>query len=70
MRSKDKIIFSEKDFLQQKDSFSWYFEHFKNHNQSDTWKNKFLRVDTTVKSIEQSIQEIEEKLIEQNIIKT
>tara|TARA_R110001606_G_scaffold340064_1_gene488205 strand:- start:165 stop:731 length:567 start_codon:yes stop_codon:yes gene_type:complete len=67
---KDKVIFSEKDFLEQKDSFSWYFEHFKNHSHCDTWKNKFLRVDTTVKSIEQSIQEIEAKLIEQNIIKT
>lgn len=67
---KDKIVFSEKEFLQQKDYFSWYFEHFKNHDQSNTWKNKFLRLCTTEKSIEHCIREIENKLIEQNIIKT
>jgi thymidylate kinase len=66
---KDKIVFTEAEFNRQKDSFSWYFEHFKNNDQSNKWNSRFLRLCTVVHSIDKCIQVIEEKLIEKNIIK-
>lgn len=66
---KDKIIYTREDFIKQKDLFDWYFNHYQNHNDSQTWKTKFLELDSSSLSIEQCIDSIENLLKEKNIIK-
>lgn len=68
-KPKDRIIYSPNDFIMQKDSFDWYYDYYKTHSDSGKWKNRFIEIDTSIKSIDQSIVEIEKLLIKTSIIK-
>lgn len=65
---KDRIIYSKNDFIVQKDSFDWYFDYYKNNSDSGKWKNRFIEIDTSINSIDESISEIEKLLIKNSII--
>jgi len=67
---KDRRIYSFEEFNKQKDSFYWYFEHYKNINDQDSWKHRFIEIDTNVNSIDQTIEIIEHHLRNLKIIKT
>lgn len=67
---KDRRIYSFDEFNKQKDSFYWYFEHYKNINDQDSWKHRFIEIDTNVNSIDQTIEIIEHHLRNLKIIKT
>ena len=67
---KDRRIYSFDEFNKQKDSFYWYFEHYKNINDQDSWKHRFVEIDTNVNSIDQTIEIIEHHLRNLKIIKT
>jgi thymidylate kinase len=52
---KDRIIYSEQDFVKQKDLFDWYFDKYKKQDDADCWQNRFVEIDTTTTSIQDSI---------------
>jgi thymidylate kinase len=66
---KDVIIYSEKDFIQQKDLFDWYFCKYKDLDMSDEWQSRFVEIDTNIKSMKDTIQTIENVLECNNFIK-
>ena len=70
---KDRIIYSEKDFIQQKDLFDWYYCKYKDLNESfldpEKWQSRFVEIDTNTTSIDNAIQIIENVLEKNNIIK-
>jgi thymidylate kinase len=66
---KDRIVFTEREFQDQKDSFDWYFNKYENDKDSESWHKKFIEIDTTETSIEESIQIITKHLEENQIIK-
>jgi thymidylate kinase len=66
---KDKIIYTQEDFIKQKDLFDWHFNQYQNHNDSQTWKSRFVELDTTKMPIDICIKSIEALLKEKNIIK-
>lgn len=66
---KDKIIYTQEDFIKQKDLFCWHFNKYQNHNDSPTWKSRFVELDSSIRSIEQCIESIETLLKENHIIK-
>lgn len=66
---KDRRIYSFTEFNKQKDSFYWYFEHYKNINDQGSWKSRFIEIDTDENSINETIDIIETHLIQHNIIK-
>ncbi len=68
-KPKDAIIYSEKDFIQQKDLFDWYFSKYADLRSSDEWKSRFVEIDTTVNDIYNTIEIIENTLTKNNIIK-
>lgn len=59
---KDRIIYSEQDFLKQKDLFDWYFDKYKKQNDAECWQHRFVEIDTTSHSIDQSIDIIRNTL--------
>jgi thymidylate kinase len=66
---KDRKIYTFTEFNKQKDSFYWYFEHYKNINNRYSWKSRFIEIDTDENSINETIDIIEKTLIKHNIIK-
>jgi|688.fasta_scaffold731607_1 thymidylate kinase len=66
---KDRRIYSFSEFNKQKDSFYWYFEHYKNIDKKNCWTNRFIEIDTDENSINETIDIIETHLIQHNIIK-
>jgi thymidylate kinase len=66
---KDKIIYSQEDFIKQKDLFCWHFNQYQHHNDSQSWKSRFIELDSSTRSIEQCIESIEQLLKDKNIIK-
>jgi thymidylate kinase len=66
---KDRIIYSEKDFIQQKDLFDWYYCKYKDLNESEDWQSRFTEIDTNTTSMDNTIQIIENLLEQNNFIK-
>jgi thymidylate kinase len=67
---KDRIIYTENDFVKQKDLFDWYFDKYKKHDDADCWQHRFIEIDTTTTSIEDSINIINERLKTNEICRT
>jgi len=59
---KDKMVYSEKDFIKQKDLFQWHFHNFRDKYDPQTWRNRFLYVDTSITSIEETTKQIKNKI--------
>jgi thymidylate kinase len=55
---KDKIIYSDNEFNQQKILFDQFFNEYRNRKSDHDWNNRFLEIST----IENSIYECEEKI--------
>jgi len=66
---KDKIIYTREDFIKQKDLFDWNFNKYQNHDDSQNWKSRFVELDSSIKSIDECVIEIEKLLKHKNIIK-
>jgi thymidylate kinase len=58
---KDKIIYNEDQFLQQKDLFEWFFDQHQKHFDSETWQDRFLRLSSVDNTIEECINQIEKR---------
>jgi len=56
------MIYSEKDFIKQKDLFQWHFHNFRDKYDPQTWRNRFLYVDTSITSIEETTKQIKNKI--------
>jgi thymidylate kinase len=65
---KDSIIYTERDFIQQKDLFDWYFSKYKELKSSDEWQNRFIEIDTTTNNIVECIEKIEKTLVENSLL--
>jgi thymidylate kinase len=61
---KDRIVFSEEDFIKQKDLFQWHFYNYRDKNASATWRNQFLHIDTATTSLADTIIQIKQKINE------
>lgn len=59
---KDKIIYSEIDFLKQKDLFQWHFHNFRDKFDSLTWRNQFLYIDTTETNLTETTSQIKTRI--------
>lgn len=66
---KDRVIYTFDEFNKQRDSFYWYFEHYKNIDPKRNWKNRFIEIDTDSNTIDNTIDIIETHLLQHNIIK-
>lgn len=66
---KDKRIYSLYEFNVQKDTFYWFFEHFKCYYSGKKWQNRFLELDTNSFTIEQCAERIEFLLNKNSILK-
>lgn len=58
---KDRTVYTEEDFVKQKDLFDWYFQKYRNDNDSDDWKSRFVEINSAEVSIEDSIKTIESR---------
>jgi thymidylate kinase len=59
---KDRITYSEQDFVKQKDLFDWYFDKYKKQDDAECWQTRFVEIDTTTTSIDESINIITESI--------
>jgi thymidylate kinase len=66
---KDRIIYSKEDYEKQTDLFDWFFSSYKENIDIESWRNRFIELDTSKNSIEECIENIEQSLIQNNIIK-
>jgi len=66
---KDKRIYSVDEFNKQKDTFYWFFEHFKCYYSGKRWQNRFLELDTNSYTIDQCAEKIECLLTKNSILK-
>lgn len=65
---KDKFIYTQEDFIKQKDLFDWYFNYYQNHNDSPSWKNRFVEIHSAYTPLDKCIEEIENSLVTNKII--
>lgn len=66
-KPKDRMIYTEKDFIEQKDLFDWFFNYYRSHNDSSSWKTRFLELHTAYQSLDECISEIEKTLTNNKI---
>ena len=66
---KDKHIYSVEEFNRQKDTFYWFYEHYKCYYSGKKWQNRFIELDTNVLSIEECAEKIELQLAKNSILK-
>jgi thymidylate kinase len=59
---KDKIVYTEDQFLQQKDLFEWFFDQHQKHFNNDRWQDRFLRLSSADNTIEECIDQINLKI--------
>lgn len=64
---KDKKIYSDLEFNKQKDTFYYFFEHFKCYYPTKSWQNRFYEIDTNQYGIDEAVSQIE-KISEKNLI--
>ena len=65
---KDKFVYTELEYIKQKDLFSWHFEKTKSNETCKEWPDKFVEIDTSVKSIYESVELIKNALNKNSII--
>lgn len=66
---KDRIVYTELQYIKQKDLFSWHFEKYKNNKKDSRWSDRFLELDTAEKDLSECMHDIEKLLIKNSIIK-
>jgi thymidylate kinase len=59
---KDKMIYSEQEFLKQKDLFQWHFHNFRDKYDPQSWRNRFLNIDTSITNLEETTKQINNKI--------
>ena len=59
---KDKITYSEHEFIKQKDLFQWHFHNFRDKYDPESWRNRFLHIDTSITNLEDTTKQIKTKI--------
>jgi thymidylate kinase len=59
---KDKITYSEQEFIKQKDLFQWHFHNFRDKYDPQSWRDRFLHIDTSITNLEETTKQIKTKI--------
>jgi thymidylate kinase len=55
---KDKIVYDEREFINQKDLFQWHFHTFRDKYEPESWRNQFLYIDTSITNLTETTEQI------------
>lgn len=66
---KDRIVYSKEDYEKQTDLFDWFFSVYKENIDTESWQNRFIELNTSINSIEECIENIEQTMTKNNFLK-
>jgi thymidylate kinase len=61
-KPKDRIVYTEQDFIQHKDLFHWHFHNYRDSNECPLWRSRFLNIDTSTTNLTETVNRIKSKV--------